>query len=120
VLGLVIVKQFKGVSLWGFSDTYEITIPNNTEKLDELITAFFLTRKAKKQNGLVFRRGNRFWTWFNVWSELAPLQTIDVLINNKVITLKYQVHGGFWIRFPPFHFEKEAKDFELYLSQSNS
>ncbi len=106
---MIAKEQFKGISLWGFQDRYEFPISTNSPDLEKKIIEFYLTRKAKPVNSdkLSFVRGKKFWTWFNLGSEFLPYQTITVSFSNDRIEILYVIHGGFWLRFPPYQLEKE-------------
>lgn len=113
-------KQFKGFSFWGFKDLYEFPIPSMNQDIINKISEFYLAHKAKPVLGdeILFIRGNKFWTWFNFWSELWPYQTIQVNVNDHIVTVKYKILGGMWLRFPPYHLEKEIVELQKILNET--
>ena len=112
-------KQFKGLSLWGFKDQYEFPIKSEKQDVAGIISEFYLSRKSKpvENNSLSFSRGSKFWTWFNFWSELWPHQTIQIDLDNENIIITYKIHGGLWLRFPPYHLEKEIVELEKIINK---
>ena len=111
-------NQFKGFSFWGFKDQYEFQDKSENKNARTIISKFYSSRKSKQVNNdnLTFVRGNKFWTWFNFWSELWPYQTISVQIIGESILVTYKIHGGTWIRFPPYQLEKEIIELEKTIN----
>ena len=110
-------NQFIGISLWGFKDTYVIDLTENTDDLLNNVFSFYLSKKATKVGNanLSFTRGRKFWTWFNLGSELWPCHSIDIQLEKNKLTLIYIMQGGAWLRFPPSQFEKEVIELEKFL-----
>ncbi len=114
-MGTNVISQFRGLSLNGFIDEY--AFPFSKARMDVLETVGRVLEAelvGKDYTGAhVFRRGTKLWTWLGI-SERRPLQEVSVLFSGDVMTLKYSIIGGIWLRFPPCSLEREA---EIVASQ---